>query len=346
MSHIEVRSQALVPRRQQVLDRGKRRRLNEIDHHRGRKHVHLAAADARCGVLLAYNNLRASLRAGLDRFHGGHYNSSRRGTTSREGIAMRSNLALQRIFFDVAAALAASAALAWPTKPVTFLVPYPPGGGTDVIARIVQEPLSKQLGQPIVIENRGGAGGSLGTGVAAKAVPDGHTLLFTLSSHSINPAIYKSLPFDTERDFRPISTICSLPQLFAVHPGTPYRKFSELVEYIKGHPGRIDYASVGVGSPSHMAGELLELKLRAHMVHIPYRGGGPAVAATMAGDVPLLIVSIPAAMSQVRSGRLRPLAVRTKKRPPLRPNVPTIADATGLGDYDANSRHAVLPPAT
>ncbi|HZO02261.1 MAG TPA: tripartite tricarboxylate transporter substrate binding protein [Burkholderiales bacterium] len=247
--------------------------------------------------------------------------------------------------FSVAAACAASAALAWPTKPVTFLVPYPPGGGTDVIARIVQEPLSKQLGQPIVIENRGGAGGSLGTGVAAKAAPDGHTLLFTLSSHSINPAIYKNLPFDTERDFRPISTICSLPQLFAVNPNTPYRKFSELVEYIKRNPGKLDYASVGVGSPSHMAGELLELKLNAHMTHIPYRGGGPAVAATMAGDVPLLIVSIPAAMGQVRAGRLRPLAVSTAKRTPILPDVPTIAEATGLKDFEVDSWYAVFAPA-
>ena len=247
--------------------------------------------------------------------------------------------------FGFALAIAASAAFAWPTKPVTFVVPYPPGGGTDVIARIVQEPLSKQLGQPIVIENRGGAGGSLGTGVAAKATPDGHTLLFTLSSHSINPAIYRNLPFDTERDFRPVSTICSLPQLFAVNPGTPYHKFSELVEYIKRNPGKLDYASVGVGSPSHMAGELLELKLHAHMVHIPYRGGGPAVMATMAGDVPLLIVSIPAAMGQVRAGRLRPLAVSTAKRTPILPDVPTIAEATGLKDFEVDSWYAVFAPA-
>jgi tripartite-type tricarboxylate transporter receptor subunit TctC len=258
---------------------------------------------------------------------------------------MTSNPVLPRLFVGAAVALAASTALAWPTKAVTFVVPYPPGGGTDVIARIVQEPLSKQLGQPIVIENRGGAGGSIGTAAAAKALPDGHTLLFTLSSHSINPAIYKSLPFDTERDFRPISTICSLPQLFAVHPGTPYKSFRDLVAYVKTHPGRIDFASVGVGSPSHMAGELLELKLGVHMTHIPYRGGGPAVAATMAGDVPLLIVSIPAAMSQVRAGRLRPLAVSTAKRTPILPEVPTIAEATGLKDFEVDSWYAVFAPA-
>jgi tripartite-type tricarboxylate transporter receptor subunit TctC len=250
-----------------------------------------------------------------------------------------------RIFFLGVLLLAASSAGAWPTRPVTFVVPYPPGGGTDVIARIVQEPLSKQLGQPIIIENRGGAGGSLGTAIAAKANPDGHTLLFTLSSHSINPVIYKSLPFDTERDFRPISLVCSLPQLFAVHPGTPFKTLPDLVAYVKAHPGRMDFASVGIGSPSHIAGELLKMRLNAYMVHIPYRGGGPAVMATMAGDVPLLIVSIPAAMGQVRAGRLRPLAVSTKERTPILPDVPTVAEAIDLKGFEVDSWYAVFAPA-
>jgi tripartite-type tricarboxylate transporter receptor subunit TctC len=236
-------------------------------------------------------------------------------------------------------------ALAWPTKPVTFIVPYPPGGGTDVIARIVQEPLARQLGQPIVIENRGGAGGSVGTAVAARATPDGHTMLFTLSSHTINPVIYSNLPFDTERDFRPVSLVASLPQLFAVHPSVPYKTFADLVQYMKANPGKIDYASVGVGSPSHIAGELLKMRLESYMVHIPYRGGGPAVAATLAGDVPLLVVSIPAAMSQVRAGRLRPLAVSTLKRTAILPDVPTVAEATGLKDYEVDSWYGVFAPA-
>ena len=242
-------------------------------------------------------------------------------------------------------ALAAGCAFAWPTRPITFIVPYPPGGGTDVIARIVQEPLSKELGQPVIIENRGGAGGSIGTAVVAKATPDGNTLLFTLSSHSINPALYHNLPFDTEHDFRPVSVVASLPQLFAVNPGTPYKSFKELIEYARSNPGKIDYASVGIGSPSHMAGELLKMKLGLYMVHIPYRGGGPAVAATMAGDVPLLLVSIPAAMAQVRAGRLRPLAVSTKKRTPILPDVPTVAEATGSKDFEVDSWYAVFAPA-
>ena len=174
---------------------------------------------------------------------------------------------------------------------------------------------------------------------------DGHTLLFTLSSHTINPAIYHSLPFDTERDFSAVSQVASLPQLFAVYPGTPYRSFQDLVAYMKAHAGKIDYGSVGIGSPSHMAGELLKLKLDIDMMHVPYRGGGPAVAAAMAGDVPLLIVSIPAAMSQVRAGRLRALAVSTAKRTPILPDVPTVAEATGLKDFEVDSWYAVFAPA-
>jgi len=252
---------------------------------------------------------------------------------------------MRSLVFGLLMACASLVNAAWPTKPVTFIVPYPPGGGTDIIARIVQQPLSKQLGQPIVIENHGGAGGSLGTAVAARATPDGYTLLFTLSSHSINPAIYAQLPFDTERDFRPISLVCSLPQLFAVNNATPYKTFEEVVQYMKKNPGKLDYGSVGIGSPSHIAGELLKLRLNTYMVHIPYRGGGPAVAAALAGDVPLVVVSIPAAMSQVRSGRLRPLAVTTQKRTSILPDVPTVAEATGLKNFEVDSWYAMFAPA-
>jgi tripartite-type tricarboxylate transporter receptor subunit TctC len=255
-------------------------------------------------------------------------------------------MTLRAFLTGLALALAASQASAqWPAKPVTFIVPYPPGGGTDVIARILQDPLSKQLGEPIIIDNRGGAGGSIGTNIAAHAVPDGYTFLFTLSSHSINPVIYNKLPFDTERDFRAVSMVASLPQLFAVNPSTPYQSFAELMAFVKENPGKMDFASVGIGSPSHMAGELLKMRLNAFMVHIPYRGGGPAVMATMAGDVPLLIVSIPAAMSQVRAGRLRPLAVSTRARTPILPDVPTVAEATGLKGFEVDSWYAVFAPA-
>ncbi len=232
----------------------------------------------------------------------------------------------------------------YPNKPIRLIVPYPPGGGTDVIARIVQERLSQGLGQPVIIDNRGGAGGALGTEVVAKSAPDGYTILFTLSSHTINPVFYK-LPFDTEKDFAPISLVASLPQLIAAHPAVPVNTMQELIAAAKAQPGRFNFASVGNGSPSHVAGELLKLKAGIDLVHIPYKGGGPAVADTMAGQVQFLIVSIPAAMSQVRSGRLRPLAVTTLKRSPAAPEIPTVAEATGIADYEVDSWYAMFAPA-
>src|SRR5216117_3670754 len=165
----------------------------------------------------------------------------------------------------------------WPAKPVRFIVPYPPGGGTDVIARIVQNRLSEALGQPIVIENRGGAGGAVGTEAAAKSAPDGYTFLFTLSSHTINPLLYQ-LRYDVERDFAPVSLIVSVPQLISVHPSAPAKTLRELVAAAKERPGAYAYASAGNGTPGHIAAELLKLRAGIDLVHIPYRGGGPAVA--------------------------------------------------------------------
>ena len=184
----------------------------------------------------------------------------------------------------------------YPTRPVHFIVPYPPGGGTDVIARIVQPKLSENLGQPIVIDNRGGAGGAVGTDAAAKSAPDGYTFLLTLSSHTINPLLYK-LNYDVERDFVPVTMIVSVPQLIAANPQVPVNTLREMVIAAKQRPGAYSFASVGNGTPSHIAGELLKLKAGIDMVHIPYKGGAPAVADTMSGHVPFLIVSAPAALS-------------------------------------------------
>jgi tripartite-type tricarboxylate transporter receptor subunit TctC len=232
----------------------------------------------------------------------------------------------------------------WPTKPVRFIVPYPPGGGTDVMARILQHPLSEALGQQIIIENRGGAGGAVGTEVVAKSVPDGYTFLFTLSSHTINPLIYK-LNFDVERDFAPVSLIVSVPQLIAAYPGAPIASMQEVVAMARANPGKLNFASVGNGTPSHIAGELLKLRTHTDIVHVPYKGGGPAVADTIGGQVPLLIVTMPAAMSQVRAGKLRPLAVTTKKRNPGAPEIPTVAEALKIPDYEVDSWYAMFAPA-
>lgn len=232
----------------------------------------------------------------------------------------------------------------YPDKPIRFVVPYPPGGGTDVIARIVQERLRVALGQPIVIENRGGAGGSIGTEVVAKAPPDGYTVLFTLSSHTINPAIYSKLNFDTARDFEPIGVVCSLPQILVANLQFPANSVKELIALAKEKPGSLSFASVGNGSPSHLAGEMLKQRTGTYMTHIPYRGGGPAVMDTLSGQVPLAWVSIPAAAQFVKQKQLKALAVSTMKRSAAFPDVPAVQEA-GIPDFEVDSWFAMFVPA-
>lgn len=232
----------------------------------------------------------------------------------------------------------------WPVKPVRFIVPYPPGGGTDVISRIVQPRLAEALGQPVVIENRGGAGGALGTAEAAKAAADGYTFLFTLSSHTINPLLYK-LSFDIERDFTPVTLVVSVPQLIVAYPGSKIESMNDVVAMARLQPGKLAFASVGNGTPSHIAGELLKLRMGIDITHVPYKGGGPAVADTLGGQVPLLMVSMPAAIAQVRAGKLRPLAVTTSRRNPGAPEIPTVAEALKIPDYEVDSWYAIFAPA-
>jgi tripartite-type tricarboxylate transporter receptor subunit TctC len=240
---------------------------------------------------------------------------------------------------------AATPALAqYPDKPVTLIVPYPPGGGTDVIARIVQDKLRAQLGQPVIIENRGGAAGVIGTELAAKAQPDGYTVLFTLSSHTINPAIYKKLRFNTEKDFEAVSMVASLPQILVAHPSLPANNVKELIAMAKAKPDSLSYASVGNGSPGHIAGEMFKLKSGTMMTHVPYKGGGPAVSDVLGNQVPLLWVSIPAAAQFVKQGKLKALAVSTVKRSALFPDVPTVQES-GIGDFEVDSWYAMFVPA-
>lgn len=247
----------------------------------------------------------------------------------------------------LAAAVAPCAALAqgaYPSKPIKFVVPYPPGGGTDVIARIVQVKLQAELGQPVLIENKGGAGGSVGTDVVAKSPADGYTVLFTLSSHTINPAIFAKLPFDTVKDFDPVGLVASLPQILVANPAAGINTVAELITQAKAQPEKFSYASVGNGSPGHLAGELTVLRTGTKMAHIPYRGGGPAVTDVMGGQVPLLWVSIPAAAQFVKAGKLKALAVSTVKRSSAFPDVPTMQEA-GVPDFEVDSWYAMLVPA-
>ena len=242
------------------------------------------------------------------------------------------------------APLTVQAQASYPDKPIRFIVPYPPGGGTDVIARIVQEKFQQTLGQPIVIENRGGAAGSLGSDLAAKSPADGYTVLFTLSSHTINPAIYPKLPFNTVKDFEPIGTVASLPQILVANPQFPANTVAELTALAKAKPGTLSFASVGNGSPGHLAGELYKLRTGTQLTHVPYRGGGPAVTDVMGGQVPLLWVSIPAAAQFVKAGKLKALAVSTTKRSAAFPDVPTMQEA-GVSDFEVDSWYAMFVPA-
>ncbi len=248
------------------------------------------------------------------------------------------------LLLAVAPCAALAQPAAYPDKPVRFVVPYPPGGGTDVIARIVQERFQAALGQPVLIENKGGAGGSVGTEQVARAAPDGYTVLFTLSSHTINPAIFTKLPFDTVKDFEPVGTVASLPQILVAHPQLPVNNIAELVALAKAKPASLAFASVGNGSPGHLAGELFKLRTGTQMTHIPYRGGGPAVTDVMGGQVPLLWVSIPAAAQFVKAGKLKALAVSTLKRSAAFPDVPTVQEA-GIADFEVDSWYAMFVPA-
>jgi len=251
-------------------------------------------------------------------------------------------------FLIAATTLWAGMALAqsgsYPNKPIKFIVPYPPGGGTDVIARIVQEPLSSNLGQQVIIENRGGAGGSIGSEAAARSAADGYTVLFTLSSHTTNPAIYPKLTFNTEKDFLPVVTIASLPQILVANPDFPAKNVKDVIDMAKAKPGTVAYASVGNGSPGHLAGAMMAGGANVKMTHIPYRGGGPAVTDVMGGQVPLLWVSIPAAANFVKAGKLKALAVSTTKRSAVFPDVPTMIES-GFKDFEVDSWYAMFVPA-
>lgn len=237
----------------------------------------------------------------------------------------------------------AGAADDFPTKPITLLVSYPAGGSVDVTARILQEPLARELGQSVIVENRGGAGGSIATGVVAKAPADGYTVMLTLSSHTINPAIYSKLPFDTETDFAPVSLVASTPQILVAHPSFPPSSMAELVSYARTKPEGIPYGSAGIGSPGHMAGELYRMKAELKLFHVAYRGGGPATLDLLGGQIPLLWVSLPAIASHIKTGKVKALAVSTLTRFPSFPDVPTVAES--IPGFNVDSWNAMFVPA-
>ncbi|MDO5624326.1 MAG: tripartite tricarboxylate transporter substrate binding protein [Pseudomonadota bacterium] len=232
---------------------------------------------------------------------------------------------------------AALAQAAYPARPITLVVPFSAGGTTDILARILGKSLEGELGQPIVIDNRAGAGGNIGAQAAARAAADGYTLFMgTVGTHAINEALYRNLPYSPLGDFAPISRVAMVPNMLVVHPSRPYKTVQELIDYAKANPGKVNMASSGNGTSIHLSGELFKALAKVDMTHVPYKGSAPAIADLLGGATDVMFDNMPSAIAHVRAGKLRALAVTTDKRSAEMPDLPTIAEA-GVPGYAATS---------
>lgn len=240
--------------------------------------------------------------------------------------------------------LAGGASAQYPSRPVHLIVPFPPGGVTDLVGRIIAQRLSEGLGQPIIVENRGGGAGSIGALAAARSSPDGYTLFMGTATHAINATLMPNTGYDLTRDFAPISLVASVPLLLAVHPSVPAKDVKELVAYARAQKGRANFASGSSGSASHLAGEMLKTMASVDMTHVPYKGGGPALQDLLAGHVSIMFENMPSILPHVQSGKLRGIAVTGRKRSAAMPDLPTMIEA-GFPDFEAGSWYGLYAPA-
>jgi len=232
----------------------------------------------------------------------------------------------------------------YPIKTVRLIVPFPPGGGTDTIARILAPKLAESIGQQVVIDNRGGAGATIGAELAAKAPPDGYTLLLMTVTNAVGMSLYPNLRFDLVRDFAPVTKLATTPHVVVVHPSVPAKTVKELIVLAKSRPASLVYSSSGTGSVSHLAGEYFGYLTGIKLLHVPYKGGGPSVSALISGEVSLAFATTPSVISFIKSGRLRGIAMTTAQRSPALPDLPTVGDA-GIANYDVGSWYGLSVPA-
>ena len=253
-------------------------------------------------------------------------------------------LAAAALSLAAIAAPCTSAFAAWPERPVKLIIPFPPGGSNDIVGRMMGHQLAEKIGQAVVVENTGGAGGTIGTGNAAKAQPDGYTLVLISVAYTFNSSLYKTLPYDPAKSFTPVAMLASGPVAMTVYPGLPVNNLKELIALAKQKPGTLLYASAGVGSFQHLASELFRIQTGTDIVHVPYKGGGPATLDVMGGHAQINMGALVQALPHIRTGKLKALATSGAKRSSMLPDVPTAAEA-GLPGYEATNWWGILVPA-
>jgi tripartite-type tricarboxylate transporter receptor subunit TctC len=262
----------------------------------------------------------------------------------RRGITRRQLVKAGAAALAVPAAAPGLAQGAWPTKPVTIVVPFPAGGGTDAFARPLFAVMNKNTGKQFIIDNKGGAGGTVGAGIAAKSAPDGYTFFMGAVHHTIAPSVYPKLDYNLENDFVPVGLVAAVPQVIVVHPQrVPVNDLKGFLEYVRKNPGKLNYGSAGNGTSHHLAGELFKLQTKTFITHIPYRGAGPALQDLVAGQVDLMFDGLGSSAAHIKGGRIKPLAVASTKRAPGFPDVPTSAEA-GVPTYQVATWYGIWAP--